>query len=471
MATIPNHVFRGYDIRGLSDTELTIENVEDLGKAYATWLIQRRIPDCVVGYDCRLTSPSYAAAICRGLTSSGIHVINIGMTLSQIAYFAQYLFRTKGMVMVTASHNSKEYNGFKLARDYSATMLTQDINAFKQLYLSRNFEVTGAQGEYREVDIKKEYIADVLRLSAPSKSFRIVVDSCDATAALFLPNVLRQAGHDVIELDSIPDGHFPVGTPDPTERFVMTRLAEKVKAEKADLGFAYDADGDRMGVVDADGELIWDDTLCALYAKDILTRLPGSNVVFNVLCSKQLTETILASGGRPIICKTGRAFIRRKIQETSAVFGGELSGHFYFIDNFYGHDDSAIASLRLLSYLTESDQSLKEAVARLPRYISSPEIKVGCSDEKKFDVVSVEITQRIRALYPKAEYTDIDGIRMDTEMEMLIVRASQNGPYITLKFEAKTQHMYDQLKNQISEILHSIDSIDFTHAVNVDSLT
>jgi phosphomannomutase / phosphoglucomutase len=471
MATIPDHVFRGYDIRGLSDTELTAENVEELGKTYATWLIQRRIPDCVVGYDCRLTSPSYAEAICRGLTSSGIHVINIGMTLSQIAYFAQYLFRTKGMVMVTASHNAKEYNGFKLARDYSATMLTDDINAFKQLYLSGNFKTTGAEGSYREVDIKQEYIADVLRLSAPTKKFRIVVDSCDATAALFLPDILRQAGNDVIELDSVPDGHFPVGTPDPTERFVMTRLADKVKAEKADLGFAYDADGDRIGVVDAEGELIWDDTLCALYAKDVLTRLPGSSIVFNVLCSKQLTETILASGGIPVICKTGRAFIRRKIQETSAVFGGELSGHFYFIDNFYGHDDSAIASLRLLSYLTESDQTLKEAVARLPRYISSPEIKVGCPDDEKLAIVSQEIAPRIRTLYPKAGYTDIDGIRMDTDTEMLIARASQNGPFITLKFEAKSQAMYDQLKNQISEILHSIDSIDFTHAVNVDSLT
>jgi phosphomannomutase/phosphoglucomutase len=467
---IPGHIFRGYDLRGLVDKDLNEERVEVLGRAYATWLLQRRIYDCVVGMDCRTTGPAYKAAIVKGLTESGITVYDIGMTLSQISYFAQYLFRTRGLIMITASHNPKEYNGFKFGTGFSETMLTEDIQEFKKLVHSGEFTTRQPVGKHIEKDIKQDYIDDVLRHIDPVKKFKVVVDSCAATTGLFLPDILRAVGCEVIEQNTKPDGNFPVGTPDPTESEVLERLAHRVTAEKAELGFAYDADGDRLGIVDGKGNMIWNDTLLSLYAKDIIHFLPGSKIIFNTLCSKQVNDVIAQEGGQAIIWKTGHSFIKAKVREESAPFGGELSGHFYFVDNFYGHDDGAIASLRLLSYLTRINKTLEEAVAELPQYVSSPEIKVGCPDDIKFQVVSEKIGAEIKKLYPNASYVEIDGVRMDTDKEMLIVRASQNGPYLTVKFEGKTQDAYNILKKQVNDILHQFSEVNFDEGVNTKAL-
>jgi len=469
--TIPDHVFRGYDLRGLVDTELTPENVEVLGRAYATWLLQRRIYDCVVGYDCRLSSPSFRDALVKGLTDSGITVFDIGMTLSQIAYFGCYYFRTRGMVMITASHNPKEYNGFKFGTGYSETMLTDDIKAFRDLAKSGNFVSRSPKGKYIQKDIKQDYMDDLKRRIDVIGKFKVVVDSCAATTGIYLPDILRSVGCEVVEQNTKPDGNFPAGTPDPTEREVQERLAKGVIAAKADLGFSYDCDGDRIGIVDSDGSLIWNDTLVSLYAKDVLEFLPGAKIVFNTLCSKQVDDVIRAAGGQPVMWLTGHSFIKAKVREEKAPFGGELSGHMYFVDNFYGHDDGAIASLRLLAYLTRKRLSLKQAVDELPKYVSSPEIKVGCPDDLKFDVVSQKIGTEMKKLYPNAKYVEIDGVRMDTSDEMMIVRASQNGPYLTVKFEGRTQASYDILKKQVSDILHKYPEVDFTSGVNIGALT
>lgn len=470
MITIPDHVFRGYDLRGLVDKELTPENVELLGRGYATWLLERRIYDCVVGYDCRLSSPIFRNAIVKGLTDSGITVFDIGMTLSQIAYFACYYFRTRGMVMITASHNPKEYNGFKFGTGYSETMLTEDIIAFRDLVKSGKFVSRAPKGKYIQKDIKQDYIDDLKRRVDVIGKYKVVVDSCSATTGIYLPDILRSFGCEVIEQNTKPDGNFPSGTPDPTEREVQERLAKRVVAEKANLGFSYDCDGDRIGIVDEDGSLIWNDTLVSLYAKDILEFLPGAKIVFNTLCSKQVDDVIRASGGVPVMWMTGHSFIKAKVRDEKAPFGGELSGHMYFVDNFYGHDDGAIASLRLLAYLTRKKQSLKQAIAELPHYFSSPEIKVGCPDSVKFDIVTQKIGGEIKKLFPDAKYVEIDGVRMDTEAEMLIVRASQNGPYLTVKFEGKTQEQYDTLKKQVSTILQQFPEVDFSSGVNTKAL-
>lgn len=469
--TIPDHVFRGYDLRGLVDKELTSENVEILGRAYATWLLERRIYDCVVGYDCRLSSPGFRDAMVKGLTDSGVTVFDIGMTLSQIAYFGCYYFRTRGMVMITASHNPKEYNGFKFGTGYSETMLTEDIRSFRDLVTSGKFATHVPKGKYIQKDIKQDYMDDLKRRIDTIRHFKVVVDSCAATTGIYLPDILRSVGCEVIEQNTKPDGNFPVGTPDPTEREVQERLAKRVIAEKADVGFSYDCDGDRIGIVDQDGALIWNDTLVSLYAKDILEFLPGAKIVYNTLCSKQVDDVIRASGGQPVMWRTGHSFIKAKVREEKAPFGGELSGHMYFVDNFYGHDDGALASLRLLAYLTRKNQSLKQAVAALPTYVSSPEIKVGCPDNIKFDVVSQKIGADIKKLYPTAKYVEIDGVRMDTADEMMIVRASQNGPYLTVKFEGKTQDAYNNLKQQVNEMLHKYPEIDFKSGVNTAALT
>lgn len=470
MTQIPDHVFRGYDLRGLVESELNEETVALLGKGYATWLLERRIYDCVVGYDCRLTGPSFRDVMVRELTNAGITVYDIGMTLSQIAYFAGYFFRTRGMVMITASHNPKEYNGFKFGTGYSETMLTDEVIELRDLVKSGRFKTRTPKGNYIKQDIKNDYIEDLMRRVDTIRKFKVVVDSCAATTGIYIPDILRRAGCEVVEQNTTPDGNFPVGTPDPTEREVQERLAKRVVSEKADLGFSYDCDGDRIGVVDEAGMLIWNDVLVALFAQDVLGTLPGSKIVYNTLCSKVVDDVICTMGGIPVMWKTGHSFIKAKVREEHAPFGGELSGHIYFVDNFYGHDDGAIATLRLLAYLTRVGKTLREAVDELPKYISSPEIKVGCPDSVKFDLVSQKIGGDIKKLYPDARYTEIDGVRMDTTDEMLIVRASQNGPYLTVKFEAKMKEKYDLLRKQASEILHRYNEVDFSHGVNTDSL-
>lgn len=470
MKTVPDHIFRGYDLRGIVGTDLDEENVLLLAKGYATYLLQRRIYDCVIGYDSRESSPKFCEVFVKGLTESGIIVYDIGITLSQICYFAQYFFRTRGMVMITASHNPKEYNGFKFGTGYSETMVTEEIIEFRELVKSGKFVKLDKVGEHIKQDIFPDYQKDLLRRIGKIKKFKVVVDSCAATTGLFLPKILRSVGCEVIEQNTTPDPTFPVGVADPTEKEVQERLAKRVVAEKADLGFSYDTDGDRIGVVDQDGGLIWNDTLVSLFSKDILDFAPGSKIIYNVLCSKQVDEVIRQSNGTPVMWKTGHSFIKAKVREDGAIFGGELSGHFFFCDNFYGHDDGAIASLRLLAYLTRVDLSLKQAIALLPQYVSSPEIKVGCPDNIKFQVVTDKIGGEIKKLYPTAKYVEIDGVRMDTEEEMMIVRASQNGPYLTIKFEGKSQEKYDLLKSQVNKILHSLKEIDFSSGVNVSSL-
>ncbi len=471
MATqIPDHVFRGYDLRGLVGSELDAERVELLARGYATWLLQRRIYDCVVGYDCRLSSPEFRDAMVKGLTDSGITVYDIGMTLSQITYFAGYFFRTKGLVMITASHNPKEYNGFKFGMGFSETMLSEEIIDLRDLVKSGKFVTRSPKGVVIQKDIKQEYIDDLKRRTDTIKRFKVVVDSCAATTGIYLPDILRTFGCEVIEQNTTPDGNFPVGTPDPTEHDVQERLAKRVLAEKADMGFSYDCDGDRIGIVDHTGRLIWNDVLVSIFAVDVLGSLPGANIVYNALCSKQVDEVIRSHGGTPVMWKTGHSFIKAKVREARSPFGGELSGHFFFMDNFYGHDDGAIATLRLLAYLTRVDKTLAQVIDELPQYVSSPEIKVGCPDAVKFAVVSEKIGGEIKKLYPDAAYVEIDGVRMDTEKEMLIVRASQNGPYLTVKFEGKTQEAYDILKKQVSDILHNVAEVDFSSGVNTAAL-
>lgn len=467
---IPDSVYRGYDLRGLVGPDLDPERVEMLAHGYATWLLQRRVYDCVVGHDCRTSSPDFKDAIIKGLTDAGITVYDIGLTLSQISYFAQYYFRTRGLVMVTASHNPKEYNGFKFGSGFSETMVTDEIIELRDLVKSGKFTTKEPKGQHIQKDVKQEYIDDLFRRIGPIGKFKVVVDSCAATTGVFIPEILRKAGCDVIEQNTKPDGTFPVGTPDPTEKEVQERLAKRVVEEKADLGFSYDCDGDRMGVVDQAGGLIWNDTLVSLFTKDILDYLPGAKVVYNTLCSKQVDEVIRTNGGDPIMWMTGHSFIKAKVREAGAIFGGELSGHFFFLDNFYGHDDGAIASLRLLAYLTRVNKTLKQAISELPQYASSPEIKVGCPDAIKFQLVSEKIGGEIKKLYPNAKYVEIDGVRMDTEKEMLIVRASQNGPYLTVKFEGKTQEAYDVLKKQANDILHMFPEVDFAKGVNTAAL-
>lgn len=464
------HLFRGYDLRGVSGKDLDAEKMYTLGKAYATFLHKRRVWEVSVGRDNRLTSEEYSENFIKGLLESGVDVVDIGLSLSQIVYFSQYPLRFKGSAMITASHNPAQYNGLKMAVGFSDTMTTPEILELKEIAKSGNFKKFDRVGTLTKKDIFPEYKADILRRSGKIGKFKVVVDTINGTAGMFLPQILREAGCEVVEQNTNLDGSFPLGTADPTEREAQERLAEGVLKAGADMGFSYDTDGDRMGVVDKKGRIIWNDTLVSIFAMDVLDFMPGAKIVFNVLCSKQVKDVIEQRGGKPVMWLTGHSFIKAKIKEERAPFGGELSGHMFFTDNFYGHDDEAYATLRLLSYLTRVNKTLDQVIDELPQYISSPEIKVACPDEVKFELISGKITEDIKKAFPSAEYVNIDGIRFDTENEMGVIRASQNGPYVTIKYEARDQENYTKLRKTISEILHKYPEIDFKEGTNTDAL-
>ena len=460
-------IYRGYDIRGIVEKDLNSEVFYILGKAYATFLYERRIRTAVVGRDIRLTSEEYQNSFMKGLTESGINLFDIGLTLSQIMYFAQYHYLSKGAAMVTASHNPKDYNGLKMAAGFSDTLLGDEVQQIRKIAESGDFKSFPEKGKITKDDVFPYYVEDLFK-KAPIQNagYKVVVDTLNATAGMFLPEILRKAGCEVVEKNTELDGSFPLGTPDPTEKDVQERLAGYIKEAKADFGVSYDSDGDRIGIVDAEGNLIWNDVLVAIFAKDILEYMPGAPIVFNTLCSKATSDVIMEFKGKPVMWLTGHSFIKAKVKEERAPFGGELSGHMFFMDSFYGHDDTAFATLRLLSYMKRKGKSLKELVSELPKYISSPEIKLGLADDLKLKLINDEISKDVKNLFPDATYVDIDGFRADTKDEMVIIRASQNGPYITIKFEGKTQEQYDDLKVKIKEILKKYNQIDWSVGVN-----
>lgn len=470
MTKIDPTIYRGYDIRGLVGEQLSEEVYFKLGKAYATFLYQRQIRECVVARDMRETSEKYAKSFSDALVESGINVIDIGLSLTQIMYFAQYHYLSKGGAMITASHNSIEYNGLKLAVGFSDTLITKEIQEVRVIAEKEEFKSYDSKGSYTQDDVFPAYKADLFkRVPLHNSKLKVVVDAINATTGKFLPEILREAGCEVVEQNTELDSSFPLGTPDPTERKVLDRLAEGVKKNGADLGVVYDSDGDRLGIVDHEGNLIWNDVLVALFAKDILNFLPNSPIVFNTLCSKTTSDAIRNAGGDPVIWSTGHSFIKAKVKETRSPFGGELSGHFFFMDNFYGHDDGAFATLRLLQYLDRTGKSLKDTVDELPKYVSSPEIKLGLADDIKFQLIDNEIAQEVRDLFPNGKYVDIDGFRADDEDRMLIIRASQNGPYITIKFEGRTEEQYQELKTQIKNLLEKYDQINWDEGVNINA--
>ncbi len=444
-------IFRGYDLRGVVDEDLNENVYYTLGRGYATYLSKWRISQAGIGRDNRLTSELYSKAF---RVSENCH--------------STYFFQTKGGAMVTASHNPSNYNGLKLGTGYSETMVTDEIQELRRICEKADFS-TG-KGKDTAEDISTPYFESILKYFHLHKHWKIVVDACNTTSGMFYPKLFRQAGCQVTEQNCKLDGTFPLGVPDPTEVEVLERLAKGVKKHNADIGFAYDTDGDRMAVVDEKGQVLWMDTIVALFAQDVLDYLPGAKIVYNTLCSRQVTEAIESAGGTPVVWLTGHSFIKAKVKEEKSPFGGELSGHIFFMDNFFGHDDGAFASMRLLAYLERTKQTLSEAVAKLSTYVSSPEIKFGLADAVKFDFVATKIRAAFEKEWPNGEYIDIDGIRMDTKETMAIIRASQNGPYVTLKFEGKTQVQYNQMKQILKKMLTAFPEIDWKHGVNTNAL-
>ncbi|MBI4360000.1 MAG: phosphomannomutase/phosphoglucomutase [Candidatus Jacksonbacteria bacterium] len=462
-------IYRGYDIRGEDEKDLSPEVMKTIARAYASYLSRRRIRHAVVGCDTRETSEIYKKAVIEGLVESGIHVIDIGVCLTQIMYWAQYHFKTNGGAMITASHNPRGWNGLKLAIGYSDTLVGEEVQDIRKLaeqedFVSGKGSVTVASRDYIDA-----YYEDLLKRVEINKKFKVVTDTSNATPGLFMGELLRRVGCEVIEQNVEIDPTFPNGTPDPTEKHIMERVAKRVVAEGADIGFAYDADGDRVGLVDEKGGFIWNDMMVALFAKDVLSRYPNAKIVYNVLCSKAVDDVIREAHGEPVRWITGHSFIKAKLSQERAPFGGELSGHFFFADNFYPHDDGAMGTLRALEAMSNDGRPLSAIIQDFPQYISSPEIKLGVPDATRFELVD-KMKAEFIAKYSDAERTEIDGIRLDFPDAMFVVRASQNGGYVTVKFEARTQKRYDELKRSIREVLEKYPEVDWAHGSNTDAI-
>ena len=458
---IDTSIYRGYDIRGIVDEQINEDVYYTFGRAFATFLANRRVDMCTVGHDVRLSGERFSKALVAGLNDGGIDTIELGSILAQMSYFSVYEYKNKGALMVTASHNPKEYNGLKLSTGYSESMDGDDIQAFRSLVESCDFVEPEKKGVSRVEDILPAYSADILKRFDLKKRWKVVVDGCTNGSGVILPAILRAAGCEVIEQNCVPDGNFPLGTPDPIDEGVLNRIAEGVKKSGADIGFAYDPDGDRIAVADENGDVLWMDVIVALFAKSVIANQPKAKVVYNVLCSKVVSDTIIEAGGQPIMWMTGHAYIKQKMMQEKASFGGELSGHIFFYDNFYGYDDSANASLRLLDYLELTGKSLSQVVSELPRYISSPQIKIGMSENIKFEFIKEKIVPEFKQIWPEGVFTEIDGIRMDMPDRMVVLRASQNGAYITTKFEGKTQEAYDDVRAKIYDVLRKYSEVEW----------
>jgi len=461
------YIFRGYDIRGLVDIDLNNEVYYCLGRAYATFLAERKIKLCPVGRDNRAGSKSYAKHFIKGLNDGGINTVDLGLSLSQIVYYSSYFFLTKACAMITASHNTKAFNGLKLGKGYSETLVLKDIQEIKRITDSGRFSV--GYGKNISKNIFPSYLKHVLSYFRKKKRWKIVIDTLNNTSGVFYPKIFRTFGCKVIHLNRKLQSNFPNGT-DPTDIQVLENLSKKVVREKADLGFSFDADGDRMAVVDELGKIHWMDIITAIFAIDILEYLPGSTIIFNNLCSQSVFDTIKKMNGNPLMWKTGHSFIKSKIRETGAMLGGELSGHIFFMDNFFGHDDAAYACLRLLAFLEKHQETLSEACASIENHISSPEIKLGVPDEEKFDLVENKIRHDLFISWPEAKLTEIDGLRLDTDRAMLVVRASQNGPYITIRFEGTDKKIYNDTKEKLYKILINYSQIDWRDSTNAYAL-
>lgn len=430
----PN-IFREYDIRGIVGKDLTPDVALLVGKAWGTYLARRGASTVAVGGDLRLSSPEYAAAVAEGASSCGLEVIHVGTGIpTPQLYFAIAHLSADGGLMVTGSHNPIEYNGFKMCEGLAALWGSQ-IQELRGLIERGDFE-TGT-GSVREEDVTEAYF-EALRFRAKlARPLKVVVDAGNGCASVLGPRLLRAVGCEVVPLFCEPDGRFPNHLPDPTVPEYMEELSRRVVAEGADVGIGYDGDADRVGAVDERGRIIFADKILALLARDVLSRRPAP-IVFDVKCSEGLAEDILAHGGTPVMSKTGHSLIKNKMKEVGAPLAGEMSGHIFFAEDYYGFDDALLASAKFLQVLAASDQRASELVATIPHYEATPEIRVTCPDEEKFKVVE-RVRDEMRREPDVVEVIDIDGVRAKFEDGWGLLRASNTQPVLVMRFEGRSQ--------------------------------
>ncbi|MFH2084112.1 MAG: phosphomannomutase/phosphoglucomutase [Candidatus Omnitrophota bacterium] len=442
-------IFREYDIRGIAERDLDDNSLVKIAGALSAMFLDKGVKRIALGRDGRLSSPRISRKMIDSFLSCGLDVVDIGMVASPVFYFACHEMKINGGIMITGSHNPSEYNGMKISLN-QATIYGDDIRAL--LERVKAGEKPEGKGTLETADVVPAYRKYIRENISVKRKLTIAVDSGNGVGGGIIIPALREMGVEVESIFEEVDGNFPNHFPDPTVPENLTALIEKVREKKADFGVAFDGDADRIGVIDEKGNIIWGDRLMALFSKSLLKENPGGKIVFEVKCSKALPETIERLGGKAIMSRTGHSPIEARIQEENALFGGEMSGHIYFNDRYFGYDDALYTAARLAELIASAPQALSSYLDDVPAYPITPEIRADCPDEIKFGVVG-----KLSAYFQKTnEVITIDGARIIFDDGWGLCRASNTGPVIVMRFEASTQEGVERIKKEVTGVLNGI---------------
>jgi len=443
-------IFRAYDIRGIAYEDLSEDLVVSIGKALGTLILRRGLDGINIGRDGRLSSPDMFRWITEGITSTGCNVVDLGIIPTPLLYFSTHMLKYQNGVVITGSHNSSEYNGFKIVVD-NKSLFGEEIQTIKKIIESLDF--SEGNGEKEEDKIIEAYIKELTSNIKLKRSVKVVIDCGNGATSVLAKECYEKLECEVIDLFSDLDGNFPNHHPDPSKPENMKDLIEKVISTDAEIGIAFDGDGDRLGVVSAKGEIIYPDMQMILFSEQVLKRKQGSKIVYDVKCSKLLPESITKNGGVPIISKTGHSFIKNKIRQVSAALGGEMSGHIFFNDRWPGFDDAIYSGARMLEIISVQEEGV-DLFDSLPQLTSTPEINIETEDEKKFGYV-----EEFKSLmnFPEADVLDIDGVRVEFDYGWGLLRASNTSPVLVLRFEAINEDNLEKIKEKFRNVLGKID--------------
>ncbi len=448
---ISPYIFREYDIRGKVGVDFTEEVVREIGRAYATVVKRKGGKRVCCGRDGRNSSPSLQSALIEGILSAGIDVIDIGMCPTPVMYFSLFtLEAVDGGIQVTGSHNPPEFNGLKICVG-KETLFGAQIKELKNIIEKGDFEK--GDGKVEKQDVLESYIEYVCKNIELKRPLKIAIDPGNGVCALTAPEIFKRLGCEVECLFCEVDGNFPNHFPDPVVPENLKWLKEVVVSKGYDAGFGYDGDGDRIGVIDEKGNIIWGDQLLIIFAKHLLKKYPSAKIIGEVKCSRTLYQTISKLGGTPIMWKTGHSLIKNKMKEEKAILAGEMSGHLFFADKWFGFDDGVYASLRLAEILSQQDIPLSEYLKDIPKMYSTPEIRKECPDEIKFEVVK-KLVEKFKK--EGLNVVDVDGARIEFKEGWALVRASNTQPVLVLRFEAETEDFLNKLQDKVYKALEEV---------------
>ena len=448
---VNKYIFREYDIRGKVVDDFPPQVVNQLGKGFGTFVKRSGFQEIALSGDIRLTTPKLMEEFKNGVLSTGVDVINLGILPTPANYYSMFKLEVGGAVQITGSHNPPEFNGFKMSLDRKA-VYGKDIQTLRKHIDNNDFDI--GNGNEIKYDIKSDYISMIIDKINIERTMKVVMDCGNAAGAINAPDIFRNLNIDLTELYCDPDGTFPNHHPDPTVKENLKDLIDIMKSGNHDIGIAFDGDADRVGVVDETGDIIWADQLMALFLPEVIQN--NDEILFDVKCSQALEDMIIRYGGKPVMWKTGHSLIKQKMNELGCKLGGEMSGHIFFADDYYGYDDAIYVAARIVQTLSRSDKKLSELKAELPIYHSTPEMRMACeSDEEKFRIAN----EAIKFFQDNYDCITVDGVRIKFGDGWGLVRSSNTQPVIVCRFEANTLERMEEIKELVLNKIKTIGDV------------